>query len=225
MSSTSVQVTIPVVDALHHQPVTAGIVARTCGRLDLNCSQPTSDDQKPDATGAFTFALPAGVPSIVEIRPEDSQQPVVVPGLVFITPPEAAAATVKGVQLISPDGLSLLTFLTSTNPPVDGTGVVVVLAQDCFGASADGVSFDLTNKGASSHAFFFQAGAPSQTASATDASGIGGFDNVPPGMHTLTAVRHADGTPIGIVNLTVRANTISYSLAPPTDLSSLAAKP
>jgi len=179
----------------------------------------------PDASGAFTFTLPIGVPSIVEIRPQDAAHPVAVPGLVFVTPPDAAATVLRGVQLISPDGLTLLTSLTSMSPPVDGTGVVVVLAQDCFGAPADGIGFQITNQGASSHAFYFQAGAPSQTAAATDMSGIGGFDNVPPGMHSLTTVRRQDGRTVGVVNLTVRAGAISYSLVGPTDLSSLASDP
>jgi len=218
--SRTVKVQMPVVDVQTRQPVTSGILARACSRLDPTCLAPLTVDQKPDPTGTFTFDLEVGQAVLIEIRPEDPARGTIVPGVVFLTPPDAEVTSYGGVQLISPAILSVLTLTTSQALPEEGTGLVVVLAEACFGATAEGISFALSAPGTSTRGFFFRGGAPSQDAVETDASGIAGFVNVPPGMQLLTAIRHGDDTTLGLLNLTVRAGTISYAAFPPTSLTS-----
>jgi hypothetical protein len=107
-------------------------------------------------------------------------------------------------------------------------GFITAHVLDCLGAPASGMQLALStnvdagSSGAAVVVPYFRVAGSSEGASTmakeTDATGEGGFFNVPPGPVELTAAPAGGGRPTSIVQATVQAGTITEVLMPPTPL-------
>ena len=91
-------------------------------------------------------------------------------------------------------------------------------AEDCGGARVAGASFTASafDTAGGTRGFYTLNGIPSPTASMTDASGDGGFINLPQGFTTIAATQASTGRKIGQSNVIVRAGFITYASVKPT---------
>ena len=84
-------------------------------------------------------------------------------------------------------------------------GLVFTLVRDCNQNPLAGVSFSTTSEDPAQFAFYIVNTTPSTQETKTDATGRGGFANVPPGLATFTAYFAATGVKIGATRALIRA--------------------
>ena len=145
-----------------------------------------------------------------------------VPFLFFVNPPVRADRT-NVVPLISAPNFAGLVIQASGGGSADPSlGNVVFWAQDCVGgfaegvtATIDGTTMPVDGGVPTGTRFFLVNSLPTLNETATDTAGAGGFLNVVPGAHVITAVRKATGAPIARVSVLVRAGAISFASLPP----------
>jgi hypothetical protein len=200
--------------------VTSDIQATACTKLDTACAKPSAGPLAPDPTGAVPLAVEAGFAGFVELQPT-SASAAYPPFLFFVNPPVNNDRT-SVVPLVSSANFSVLVTATGGGRQDPSLGSVIFLARDCLGSAAEGVSASID--GASTPVegglptgtrFYFANGLPSLSVSSTDLRGIGGFINVVPGTHVVTAVRQSTGMTIAKISVLVRPGTITLaSLSP-----------
>jgi hypothetical protein len=71
---------------------------------------------------------------------------------------------------------------------------------DCDGKPASGVSLQIAEHGDVADALYFESGVLSNTATETDASGIGGFIRITPGFVEITGINR-DGVTVAKVGV------------------------
>ncbi len=197
-------------------PVTMATVD-VCDKLDLDCTSTDPAYPKgltPDAEGNVTLTVLQGFDGFVRIAGPNIMDSRVFVGRPIITPP-----TVHSVRLLQPSEYSLI--VAYAKQTVDMTrGTAIILAEDCSGNSAAGVSFTCPGADAESQVFYLINQEPTTPpmATATDVDGFGGFLNLPVGATVATSTRASDGTFIGDSSFDVLAYTISYVLISPTPM-------
>lgn len=205
-----VTVSLPLYELISKQPV-ADILVRPCARLDVSCSNPLAAPVAPDAKGVVTFGADGAFDGYAEIVPtiQDGGSPNYVPSLAFFSPPPSDDTVYAPLLLLTPAALKTLAA-TAGNAIDPKLGAIFFAAQNCSGKAADGVSVNTDRTEASTKGFYLIKGLPSETASATDSAGYGGFINVPTGYVRVNATVHDTGKPIGGTSVLVRPSTISY---------------
>ena len=177
-----VKISLPFYELISKQPAT-DILVRPCARLDVSCSN---------------------LPTL-----QDGGAPNYVPSLAFFNPPPSDDAVYAALLLLTPSALTTLAA-TAGNTIDPKLGALFFVAQNCTGKAADGVSVNTDRTEATTKGFYLIKGLPSETASATDAAGYGGFINVPTGYVRVNATVHDTGKPIGGTSVLVRPSTITY---------------
>lgn len=209
-SSSTVTVRLPLLDLFTGQP-RAGITVRTCSKLDVNCLSPLGEDAVTDSKGEATLTLLApnfeGVfqlvasadvaASKVYLHPTSLVDGVTLPAVRTIGAGALRAAVEAGGAIYDPS-----------------RGTLFVDARDCLGASAPGVTWTLPAKAPNTVTWYLRDGAPSKTATDTDASGLGGFLLVPPGAQTVSPSHSGQALPERKVYAV--ADVVTYVFVSPT---------
>lgn len=209
-SSSTVTVRLPLLDLFTGQP-RAGITVRTCSKLDVNCLSPLGEDAVTDSKGEATLTLLApnfeGVfqlvasadvaASKVYLHPTSLADGVTLPAVRTISAGALRAAVEAGGAIYDPS-----------------RGTLFVDARDCLGAPGLGVSWTAPAKAPDTVTFYVRSGAPSRTATETDASGLGGFLLVPTGAQTIVSARGGQALPERKVY--VGADVVTYAFVSPT---------
>ncbi len=209
-SSSTITVRLPLRDLFTGEP-RAGVTVRHCQALDVNCALPTGPDAVTDSKGEATLTLSApnfgGMFQLVASGD-------VAASLVYPHPTSLVdGVTLPAVRTIGPGALRSAVeasgFVYDT-----ARGTVIVEARDCLGASAGGVTWSASNKAPDSVAWFLRDGAPSKTATNTDASGLGGFFLMPPGAQTISPSHGGQALPDRKVY--AAADAVTYVFVSPT---------
>ncbi len=141
--------------------------------------------------------------------------PTFTPALVFFNPPVTAdLAKPVTVQLVPSAAVPMI--IQALNRDFDTTtGNVFVTAIDCDGKPAAGVRLEMKQHQDRVTVLYIDDGVISDTATETDASGLGGFLGVPSGFVVVSGTIADDSAPsksvvIGEVGLHVAPSKISY---------------
>jgi hypothetical protein len=184
---------------------TATIAA--CGPTDINCATPSTSGTT-DATGHVTLTLPtAGAGFVGYFQLSD---PSLTPTLLYISnPPIVDDGATEAPFVFTTQDFTALASQTSVT--IDAArGAVFVMASDCAGATAQGVSFTVSNADTSSKTFYVLKGTATTSATSTDPLGVGGVLNVPvSGGVTVRATVMATGATVGSAQVMVRAGTVT----------------
>ncbi len=188
-----------------------GVTVKVCARTDLTCATPQSMGVT-NAMGTVMLTATlgaAGFDGYFELTGGmDANQ--VVPTRTFPVPPLTAST-----QRFVNNAIPRLTFELLgglLNARLDAmTGGITGLAADCNGRPASGVAVSLAPAQSSATRFYIAGMLPSTSAMSTDASGLFGYVNVPPGDYTLTAERVSPMARVGTATLNVRGGFISLA--------------
>ena len=215
MVKPEVQLTLTVGDLIHPEvSVSDAVVLRACRKLDEHCTMPIGSTIHPDAGGHASFTVPDGFDGYIEVNPA-IDPPVYFPALIFISQPVVDDLMYTPTALISISDLPDLAQQTGSTSMDPRLGAIVFQAADCNRMPASGIEGMLDQVNPETRRFFFVGGLPTQNSKVTDASGIGGFLNVPIGVRSLSGTRPADNLYIGTVFALVRPSAFSYlTLAP-----------
>lgn len=210
-SSSTVTVKLPLRDFFTGQP-RAGVTVRTCGPLDNVCANPTGPDAVTDGAGNATLTLLSKAAFSMSFR--------------LIASEEVAASAVYPHPTSLVDGVTLPVVRTIGRAALQSTveaggaiydasrGTVIVDARDCLGAPGSGVSWTATTQAPDTVSFYVRSGAPSRTATETDASGVGGWMLLPAGFPAIAPTRGGQALPER--KIYVGADMITYAFVSPT---------
>lgn len=178
---------------------------KLCKKLDLPCDVPV-ETLAPDAKGIVSADIETGFRGYFAVDALGY-----VPTLYFID--TSAGAGPFDVSLFTPQASDALNKgVTSDIDPE--AGFVNIAMYDCMDRRAAGVHFDIA-PAAGTTPFYALASAASGTATETDATGNGGFINVPPGIVTLTATLASTGELLSTETTLIRKATLSYQTIRP----------
>jgi hypothetical protein len=196
-----VDLALTVIDTVTDAPP-AGLSARACSRLDVDCDNPLTPEVSPTIDdAAMHLSVPQGFAGFVEIR-----SPTTVPTMYFINQ-DLLRDTAESFAVIST--LALTGLAAQDNVMLDpARGFVLIRTFDCQGAPASGVELSSDNDG---QPFAFVDGFPVVGRDETSADGIGGFVNVPLGIAVLQGIVREHGTALSSASVIVRAGWFSYS--------------
>ena len=98
-----------------------------------------------------------------------------------------------------------------------GTGGVFMTVIDCDGKPAPDITLQIAEYQAVATPLYFDSGVISNTATQTDASGVGGFIGIPPGFVEITAVTQ-EGVPVAKVGVQSSPVFVTYTVLAPNVL-------
>jgi hypothetical protein len=195
----TVQLSLSVNDTVTGMPP-AGLTARACARLDVQCNTPLTPDVITAIDGALHLDVPQQFDGFVELR-----SPATVPTMFFINQ-ALLRDTAEGFGIIS--GLALAGLAMGGGVVLDpALGHVLIRTFDCQGNPASGVELS-NNKGG--QPFAFVRGLPVVGQDETSGDGIGGFVNVPLDYVVLQGIVVEHGGTLGTASVTVRPGWFSY---------------
>jgi hypothetical protein len=195
----SVTLSFAIVDPTSPMPP-AGLSARACNLLDVNCQTPASGAAGVGGDGLIHLAVPQGFTGFVEVT-----SPAIVPTLFFLDQPLESDRQ-DAFSVISPPALAGLAQSADVTL-LSGMGHLLVRTYDCQGMQAADVQIS-NNKGGTP--FVFANGLPSPGVDVTSSDGLGGFVNVPPGLVVITGMELADHRVSGTVSVVVRDGWFTY---------------
>lgn len=192
----------------------AGVTFVPCGKLDPECTKPAGSAVTTGADGIFTITVPRGFDGYLKLT---APAPFLA-GLVVNAPVYASLDSVKDgaepLHVLAKGDIDAL--LALVGGAVDDTaGHLLSISLDCEGKPAAGVSLSPSLKGPNTKGYYYEGGLPNTDALATDATGLGGFVNVPPGNVTLTG-RNALGQLYAKRTVIVKAKTVTYLTSVPS---------
>jgi hypothetical protein len=194
-----VDLALTVIDTVTGAPP-AGLSARACSRLDVDCDNPLTPDVAAAIDGAMHLSVPQQFNGFVEIR-----SPATVPTMYFINQ-NLMRDTAESFSIISI--LALAGLAMQGNVMLEpGLGHVLIRTFDCQGEPASGVQLS-NDKGG--QPFAFVDGFPAVGRNETTGDGIGGFVNVPLDYVVLQGIVREHGTPLSNASVIVRPGWFSY---------------
>jgi hypothetical protein len=194
-------------DLITQMPV-ANAQVKLCRKIDVDCATPAGTAVS-DGSGGVTFSV-----DMIDFAAYLAvQADGIVPTLYFFNPPIDHDQAVL-ISLASP-AANVGLLLQLGRQPIPGHGNVVILAADCTGAPAAGVSYATTSGDGMTSSFYTVKSLPTVTATATDADGYGGLVNVPVGAATVTASLANPRADLGTISLLVQDGAITYSRVVP----------
>jgi hypothetical protein len=140
--------------------------------------------------------------------------PIYSPALWFFNPPIVADVETPIPLELYPSASLPLILDAAGGSLAPGTGSVFMSIADCDGNPASGVSLQVAEHGDVVDTLYFDSGVLSNTATATDSSGLGGFIRVPPGFVEITAF-NSDGVPVAKVGVQSRAYFVTLTTLTP----------
>lgn len=185
------------------------VTLRVCARADVNCEAPL-DETTTDSGGGFELTLPlgdSGFNGYIEVSGGGAH-----PSLGFLNPPVTGDFFPEAQPAITTLGVGLLEAGLEIDLRDDRAHIAVV-ALDCGLCLAEGVSFSSVDPDAESTQVYIDGVSLSTGKGETDASGGGGWVNVPlgAGTATVTATVAADDSVIGFETILLRAGTITFT--------------
>lgn len=212
-----VVVTMNFIDLAAKLPV-ANLSVRPCAKLDVACANPLAPAVTTDQTGLATLTLTASFDGYVEVTSPsaaDAGTTSITPTLVFFNPPPNKDLHYGTVPTFTPQTLTALA--SAHGNTVDPTlGFLFSGALDCASKPAAGVSWEPDRVLEGTRRFYYVNGLPSEAAVATDATGYGGFINMPTGTIRVFTKVQASGQRVGEASLFVRAGHVSTGFLVPT---------
>jgi hypothetical protein len=195
-------------DLITGNPVTDGVTAKLCNKLDPPCATPLGTVM-PDSMGWISASVAPTFEGYFEVSDASMTY---LPTLLFMDLVAGAHNTdILLIPVSAEMGLS-----TNAGVPLDPTaGLVLVRTADCTGLRSAGVSVSLSPP-ATETRFYLINNTPLTSATETDGSGNAGFVNVAAGSVALTGAVAASGEELGKVTTLVRAGTMSYQILRPT---------
>ncbi|HMA92750.1 MAG TPA: hypothetical protein VKP30_08695 [Polyangiaceae bacterium] len=212
-----VVVTMNFVDLVAKLPV-ANLSVRPCAKMDVVCANPLGPAVTTDQNGLATLTLPAsfdGYAEVVSSTVADAGSTSIVPTLVFFNPPPNKDLHYGTVPTFTPPALAALAA-GHGNTVDPSLGFLFSGAMDCSGKPAAGVSWDPDRILEATRRFYYVDGLPSEAAVSTDATGYGGFINMPTGTIRLFVKIQATGLAVGETSVFVRAGHLSTGFLVPT---------
>jgi hypothetical protein len=202
----TLNITMTFVDEVTFTPYGA-VSVRPCPKLDVTCAKPLSAAVTSGNDGVASLTLPKAFDGYLEINSSKTM-----PALWYFSPLPTTERNYN-VGLLTP--ASFQTIAQAAGATIDpNAGHSFNIALDCtenYGTYAKGVSFTADQHTGGTRLFYLINGLPSTSADQTDASGIGGFANLPPGIVTVTASVAATGQRSGSVSGLIRAGVITYA--------------
>lgn len=213
-----VVVTMQFLDLVAKVPVT-NVAAHPCAKMDVTCANPLGPNVSPDETGIAALSMAASFDGYVEVLGTDAGgdagTSAIVPMNVFFNPPPADDSHFGIVPTFTRQGLMALASVHKNT--IDPTlGFLFSGALDCSKKPAAGVSWEPDRISDATRRFYYVDGLPSEAAVATDASGYGGFINMPTGTIRLFAKIQATGLRVGETSVFVRAGYLTTGFLVPT---------
>ena len=201
------------VDFLTLAPVT-GVTVKVCAIADTACSVPLQTETS-DLAGKVTLSGPSspeGIAAYLEITGGG-----VTPTLEFLRYSDNTTLDGGKVQITLASTTTQALFVGVLGVTADPKrGTLTYVAWDCAPLNLAGVSASLDPADSATVTAYLVGAVPSKTATETDASGFGGFVNVPPGPVTLKGKSAKTGQSLGSVKLFVREGFNSQTVLPPT---------
>lgn len=187
--------------------VLTGMTVKGCPRTDETCANALVSGTS-DAQGRVTLTLPMtpglGFDGFLEVTGS-----TIVPTYYYLYPYLVAGGATYSLPIIAPNtqGIFALALGTQVDPTKGHLGLSF---RDCAGNQAPGVQFTSNLSDAGTIRNYIISRFPSATATATDADGVGGFVNVPPGTATITANLTGQTQVMATANAFVRAGYITF---------------
>ena len=204
---------VPVIDVINGG-FPRDLQVRACSKLDVQCLSPLASAavDVSSSPGHLKVTLDSGFDGYLELT-----GPTITPALFFVIKPlwEDTALTVP-LRVVSAEGFQGIAQAIGTTLDLTSSGHVYALASDCSEAAAAGVRFEIDKKSAQTAGYYMINGTPVSTSPATDASGAGGFLNLPTGFVKLTGYVSNTGARIGEAGFVIRAGAVSYPRLIPT---------
>jgi hypothetical protein len=141
--------------------------------------------------------------------------PVYSPVMWFFNPPVVADIEQSIPLQLYPTAALPLVLDAAGGELVPGTGSVFMSVIDCDGKPAPGVTLEIAEYEDPAFSLYFDSGVLSNSASQTDASGIGGFIRIPPGFVTVTGY-NSEGVPVAKVGVQVNATFATLTVLAPS---------
>jgi len=140
--------------------------------------------------------------------------PIYAPAMWFFNPPVVADVEVPIPLQLYPTAALPLVLDAAGGSLMPGTGSVFMAVVDCDGKLASGVSLQIAEHEAVADSLYFDSGVLSNTATETDASGVGGFIHIPPGFVEITGVNRQG---VAVAKVGVQANPVfaTYTVLAP----------
>jgi hypothetical protein len=212
---------------VHLDPEDAGLTVKLCDGLDVNCANPVGDQiGTTDATGSVTLidSSPTtsngqnyGLDGYLDLAPPATSPQEILPTLVYWNFPlsEPDADLVTKIPVFMPGELDAISNAAGvTRDP--SLGIIGLVALDCLGVMAPGVTFALTSGGGADTKIVYILTQGADQLGPTDDNGAALFVNVPAGPVTVTATPIALGRVSSRASVFVRAGEITEVNMSPT---------
>jgi hypothetical protein len=200
-----------VVEFLSEQPY-VGLTVKACGQVDLDCRAPLATATTDDA-GTFSMTVPSGASGFNGYI--DLSGASVYPALYYFLPPLIVGGFRGRLRLPAVSTIDLLVkaMMVDLDP---SRGHLALVPWDCTLSPAPGVSFQVASADSASTPYYFRQGAPSKTATETDAApAVGGAVNVPAGLALVRTNVVSKSQSSAELNFNVRAGTLTTAPIPP----------
>lgn len=196
------RVTMHLADLVNHSPI-SGVRADLCRKVDVACGDPAATVTS-DASGTVSLpSVEAGFSGYVTL-----QSSAIVSTLYFFNPLIDRDQDIPSLSLSNSAARGGLLAQLGADP---ARADVLLNASDCQGKPASGISYALTPPIAGAIAYYLSSGLPTHNSSVTDATGYGGFVNLPSGTVTITATDTESRTRIATLTLIVREGSATWS--------------
>jgi hypothetical protein len=197
-----------------------GTAVKACGKLDLPCSAPF-DQSTTDEAGLVTLTVQGGLAGFdgyldVTGGKIDGTGAASFPALLYALPFVISDGWRGRSQLLSDEEFPQLAAATGTTLD-PRRGHFAANAADCSFSGAAGVSFVADSADRTTQSFYLVNGVPVVgAATATDASAIGGFLNLPARLTLVKAFAGtAGGRSMGSVTFIIRPGTVTTTTSFP----------
>jgi hypothetical protein len=195
-------------DLITGEPVTKGVTAKLCNKLDPACATPLAS-AIPDSMGWITASVEPTFEGYFEVTDASMTY---LPTLIFM---DLVAGPENTDILLIPVSAEMGLSQNAGVPIDPSAGLVLVRTADCTGQRTAGVSVSVSPHGKET-GFYLINSAPLPSATETDSSGNAGFVNVATGSIALTGAVAASKEELGKVTTLVRAGTMTYQILRPT---------
>lgn len=196
------KVTMHFADLIKKTPI-AGVRADLCRKLDVACNDPAATVTS-DASGTISLnSVESGFSGYVSL-----QSTAIVSTLYFFNPSIDRDQDIPSLSLSTSASRGGLLSQLGADP---ARGDILLSTTDCQGKPASGIAYALSPSVPGAVAYYLSSGLPTRSGSMTDATGYGGFVNLPSGTLSVTATDTASQTRIATLTLVVREGSTTWS--------------
>jgi hypothetical protein len=178
---------------------------RVCGGTDPGCSAPLFAPVIADDQGNVEFTVGANFAGYAEFSAEGYMST-----LYFFSPPVRQDLNITSVQMAPPGVAGALTSLLQVEL-IPGRGLMLINVFNCNGLAAQGITFRSPTAVSDTVTFYADGSFPVKDLVETQASGYGGFVNMPVSSAQLYAHLAATGQQLLKSVALVRADTLTIA--------------